>query len=137
MGFPGETEQDFDQTMALIAELGFDTSFSFVYSARPGTPAAALQDDTPETVHKARLARLQALLRSQADAISEAMVGTQQRVLVLGLSRRDPGQLQGRTENNRVVNFSSSDLSLVGQFAEVQVCEALPNSLRGLLVVGN
>lgn len=137
VGFPGETEQDFDQTMALIAELGFDTSFSFVYSARPGTPAAALQDDTPETVHKARLARLQALLRSQADAISEAMVGTQQRVLVLGLSRRDPGQLQGRTENNRVVNFSSSDLSLVGQFAEVQVCEALPNSLRGLLVVGN
>lgn len=134
IGFPGETEKDFDNTMALIEELGFDTSFSFIYSARPGTPAAALQDDTPESVHKARLARLQALLRRQADDIAAAMVGTQQRVLVVGLSRRDPGQLQGRTENNRVVNFSSTDLSLVGRFAQVEVCEALPNSLRGRLV---
>ena len=134
IGFPGETEQDHAATMALIEELGFDTSFSFIYSARPGTPAAALSDETPESVHKDRLLELQARLRSQADAISAAMVGTEQRVLVLGPSRRDPGQLQGRTENNRVVNFACSDLSLVGQFAQVAIGAALPNSLRGTLI---
>ena len=134
IGFPGETQQDHDATMALIEELGFDTSFSFIYSARPGTPAAALSDETPEAVHKQRLLELQARLRSQADAISAAMVGTEQRVLVLGPSRRDPGQLQGRTENNRVVNFACSDLSLVGQFAQVAIGAALPNSLRGTLI---
>ena len=134
IGFPGETEQDHAATMALIEELGFDTSFSFIYSARPGTPAAALSDETPESVHKDRLLELQARLRSQADAISAAMVGTEQSVLVLGPSRRDPGQLQGRTENNRVVNFACSDLSLVGQFAQVAIGAALPNSLRGTLI---
>ncbi len=132
IGFPGETDSDFEDTMTLIEEIGFDVSFSFIYSARPGTPAAALPDPTPEAVKKQRLQRLQALLKSQAAAISAAMVGQVQPVLVSGLSRKDAGQLAGRTENNRVVNFSG-DPALVGGFAEVEITEALPNSLRGRL----
>ena len=131
VGFPGETDADFDATMELIETIGFDTSFSFIYSARPGTPAAQLADDTPETVKKHRLSILQDRVREQAQAIAQDMVGTTQRVLVTGLSKKDPGQLQGRTENNRVVNFAHSDADLVGGFAQVEIVEALPNSLRG------
>jgi tRNA-2-methylthio-N6-dimethylallyladenosine synthase len=134
IGFPGETEADFEATMKLIEEIGFDQSFSFIYSARPGTPAADLPDDTPMSVKKERLAVLQARIAGQAMRISESMVGSIQRILVTGGSRRDPGQLQGRTENNRVVNFSALNEGLVGQFVDVRIGEALPNSLRGQLV---
>lgn len=134
IGFPGETEADFEATMKLIEEIGFDQSFSFIYSARPGTPAADLPDDTPMSVKRERLAVLQARLTGQAMRISESMVGEMQRILVTGRSRKDPGQLQGRTENNRVVNFASSNHSLIGGFADVEIGEALPNSLRGRLV---
>jgi tRNA-2-methylthio-N6-dimethylallyladenosine synthase len=133
VGFPGETEAEFEETMALIDEIGFDTSFSFIYSARPGTPAAGLADDVPEGTKKVWLQRLQAKVRDQADAISGAMVGTQQRVLVMGEAKKGVGQLAARTENNRVVNFSGGQ-QLIGQFANVQITEALPNSLRGSLV---
>ncbi len=133
IGFPGETDKDFEATMKLIDDVGFDTSFSFIYSARPGTPAADLPDDTPEEVKKHRLAILQDRLREQAMDISRVMVGSLQRVLVTGRSTRDPGQLQGRTENNRVVNFICADDGLIGEFADVLVEEALPNSLRGVL----
>ncbi len=131
VGFPGETDADFEATMALIEEVGFDTSFSFIYSARPGTPAASMPDPTPAEVKKHRLAILQDRLREQAAAIAQGMVGSRQRVLVTGISRRDAGQLQGRTENNRVVNFDCPDKGLIGNFADVLVTEALPNSLRG------
>lgn len=134
IGFPGETEADFEATMKLIEEIGFDQSFSFIYSARPGTPAADLPDDTPMSVKKERLAVLQARLTGQAMRISESMVGEVQRILVTGRSRKDPGQLQGRTENNRVVNFVSSNHALIGGFADVEIGEALPNSLRGRLI---
>ena len=134
IGFPGETEADFEATMKLIEEIGFDQSFSFIYSARPGTPAADLPDDTPMSVKKERLAVLQARLTGQAMRISESMVGKVQRILVTGRSRKDPGQLQGRTENNRVVNFVSSNHALIGGFADVEIGEALPNSLRGRLI---
>jgi tRNA-2-methylthio-N6-dimethylallyladenosine synthase len=133
VGFPGETEAEFEETMALIDEIGFDTSFSFIYSARPGTPAAGLADDVPEGTKKVWLQRLQAKVRDQADAISGAMVGTQQRVLVMGEAKKGVGQLAARTENNRVVNFSGGQ-QLIGQFANVQITEALSNSLRGSLV---
>jgi tRNA-2-methylthio-N6-dimethylallyladenosine synthase len=133
IGFPGETAADFEDTMKLIEEIHFDVSYSFIYSARPGTPAAALTDDTPETVKKERLSRLQALLRSQAEAISRGMVGTRQRVLVMGPSKKDPGEIQGRTENNRVVNFDGI-AALVGEFVDVEIVQALPNSLRGVLI---
>ncbi|MGQ0430494.1 MAG: tRNA (N6-isopentenyl adenosine(37)-C2)-methylthiotransferase MiaB [Gammaproteobacteria bacterium] len=133
VGFPGETEADFQQTLELIAEVGFDQSFSFIYSRRPGTPAAALPDEVPHEAKQQRLARLQALVDSQARRISEAMVGSRQRVLVERPSRRDPRQLAGRTENMRWVNFDGP-ASLVDRFAEVQITEALPNSLRGRLV---
>ncbi|MEZ5559439.1 MAG: tRNA (N6-isopentenyl adenosine(37)-C2)-methylthiotransferase MiaB [Pseudomonadales bacterium] len=142
VGFPGETDADFEDTMRLIEDIGFDASFSFVYSARPGTPAAALPDPTPLEVKKARLARLQATIRAQADAISAAMVGTTQRVLVTGYSRRQEGaasatgapiELAARTENNRVVNFQAADAALIGNFALVEIDEALANSLRGTL----
>ncbi len=135
VGFPGETDTDFEATMNLIAELGFDHSFSFIYSARPGTPAAALPDDVAPEVKKQRLAILQQRINQQAAEISRAMVGTVQTVLVDGVSRKDKRQLRGRTGNNRVVNFDAGDLSLIGRFAEVQITEALPNSLRGELVV--
>ena len=133
IGFPGETEQDFAATMKLIDEVGFDTSFSFIYSARPGTPAAELADNTPEDVKKKRLHILQSRISQQAQAISRGMVGSKQRILVTGVSKKDPGQLAGRTENNRVVNFSCLDHDLIGDFATVEVIEALPNSLRGIL----
>ncbi len=133
VGFPGETDADFDATMRLIDEIGFDVSFSFIYSARPGTPAAQLVDDTPEAVKKHRLSILQDRIREQAGVIAQAMVGTTQRVLITGVSKKDPGQLQGRTENNRVVNFGHRDDAVIGGFAEVAIDEALPNSLRGVL----
>ena len=134
VGFPGETEEDFAATMQLIEEVGFDHSFSFIYSARPGTPAADLSDNTSLSVKKERLAVLQARLTNQAQRISKAMVGSIQEILVTGVSKKDPGQLQGRTENNRVVNFSCTDHRLQGQFVRVEIGEALPNSLRGRLV---
>lgn len=134
IGFPGETEADFLDTMQLIEEVGFDTSFSFVYSQRPGTPAADLEDDTPEDEKKRRLALLQHRILQNAQAISRRMVGTTQRILVDGISKKDPGQLQGRTENNRVVNFRHDDDDLIGKFVDVKIEEALPNSLLGTLV---
>lgn len=134
VGFPGETEQDFENTMNLIAEVGFDTSFSFIYSPRPGTPAAQLADETPADVKRERLQLLQQRLRQQADEIGRRMVGGTQRVLVTGRARKDPGQLAGRTENNRVVNFRADDAALVGAFVDVRIGEALPNSLRGTLL---
>ncbi len=133
IGFPGETEADFAATMKLVEEIGFDNSFSFVYSARPGTPAAELPDDTDENTKKQRLQVLQTRINQHARRISEGMVGNRETVLVTGVSKKDPGQLQGRTENNRVVNFSATDQGLIGQFVEVEILEALPNSLRGLL----
>lgn len=133
VGFPGETAQDFDATMALIEEVGFDVSYSFIYSARPGTPAAGLKDDTTQAEKKIRLASLQERIRGQADAIARGMIGTIQRVLVMGKSRKDASALQARTENNRVVNFQAP-AELIGDFASVEVTEALPNSLRGRLV---
>lgn len=133
VGFPGETNKDFEDMMNLIIEIGFDTSFSFIYSARPGTPAAELPDPTPEQEKKHRLATLQSQITKQARAISEGMVGSSQNILVTGVSKKDPGALQGRTENNRVVNFRCDDHSLIGGFSQVQVYEALPNSLLGTL----
>ena len=133
VGFPGETQQEFDETMALIDEIGFDTSFSFIYSARPGTPAAGLVDEVPEATKKTWLQTLQARIRAQADAISRSMVGTSQRVLVMSEARKGDGQLAARTENNRVVNFDGPQ-TLIGDFADVQITEALPNSLRGRLL---
>jgi tRNA-2-methylthio-N6-dimethylallyladenosine synthase len=130
VGFPGETDRDFEATMDLIADLGFDQSFSFIYSARPGTPAADLPDDTPMDVKKQRLQILQARINQQAQAISEAMVGTTQRVLVEKTSKKSASQVTGRTENNRWVNFDA-DPSVIGQFVDVIITEALPNSLRG------
>jgi tRNA-2-methylthio-N6-dimethylallyladenosine synthase len=136
IGFPGETEADFAATMKLVEDIGFDTSFSFIYSARPGTPAAELPDETDEDTKKQRLQILQQRILQQAQHISRRMVGGSQKILVTGVSKKDPGQLQGRTENNRVVNFSSADASLVGQFVLVDIVEALPNSLRGVLSAG-
>jgi tRNA-2-methylthio-N6-dimethylallyladenosine synthase len=136
VGFPGETDADFADTMKLIEEIGFDTSFSFVYSPRPGTPAAELPDTTDEDTKKQRLQILQGRINQQAQAISRRMVGRAEEILVTGVSRKDPGQLQGRTENNRVVNFPSRDHGLIGQFVKVLIGEALPNSLRGVLQDG-
>ena len=133
VGFPGETEVEFEDTMALIDEIGFDTSFSFIYSARPGTPAAGLVDEVSETTKKAWLQRLQARIRDQAEAIAQAMVGTEQRVLVMSEAKKGVGQLAARTENNRVVNFEGA-ASLMGAFANVRITEALPNSLRGIVI---
>ncbi|MDJ0700845.1 MAG: tRNA (N6-isopentenyl adenosine(37)-C2)-methylthiotransferase MiaB [Woeseiaceae bacterium] len=130
VGFPGETDKDFEQLMNLVADVGFDQSFSFIYSARPGTPAANLDDDTPLEVKKRRLQILQARINQQAMAISEAMVGTTQRVLVEKVSKKSDRQVSGRTENMRWVNFDG-DAGLIGQFVDVVITEALPNSLRG------
>jgi tRNA-2-methylthio-N6-dimethylallyladenosine synthase len=135
VGYPGETEEDFEATLALIRRAGFDQSFSFIFSPRPGTPAAAFPDDTPRAVKQARLERLQALVNEQAAAISAAMVGTVQRVLVERTSKRSPRELTGRTENNRWVNFIGEP-SLIGRFADVTITEPLRNSLRGRLVGG-
>lgn len=133
VGFPGETEADFEATMKLIEELNFDSSFSFVYSPRPGTPAAALPDDIPAEIKQARLARLQAKIEEQAAGISTAMVGTVQQVLVEGASRKSRAELSGKTGNNRTVNFAGSP-DLVGRFVEIEITEALRNSLRGEIV---
>jgi tRNA-2-methylthio-N6-dimethylallyladenosine synthase len=133
VGFPGETAEDFEQTMDLIKNIGFDLSFSFIYSARPGTPAAELEDDMPMDTKKKHLKILQDRINQQTMEISRRMVGTQQRILVEGPSKKDPMQLRGRTENNRVVNFTGPH-TLVGDFATVNITEALPNSLRGDLV---
>ncbi|MBZ5757316.1 tRNA (N6-isopentenyl adenosine(37)-C2)-methylthiotransferase MiaB [Pseudomonas sp. S5(2021)] len=134
VGFPGETEKDFEQTMKLIEDVGFDFSYSFVYSARPGTPAADLNDDTPEEVKKQRLAVLQHRLNEQGFENSRRMVGTTQRILVTDYSKKDPGMLQGRTEHNRIVNFRCDNPRLIGQFVEVHIDDALPHSLRGSLL---
>jgi tRNA-2-methylthio-N6-dimethylallyladenosine synthase len=133
VGFPGETEADFEATLALARELRFDGSFSFLYSPRPGTPAAELSDATPQTAKRERLQRLQALLDAQARAISESMVGGSERVLVEGPARKGLGELAGRTANNRVVNFPGN-AALVGRFADVRVTAALSHSLRGELL---
>jgi len=133
IGFPGETDEDFEATMALIEEIGFDHSFSFIYSARPGTPAAEMPDDVLQMLKQARLARLQYRINEMAQQISRRMVGTVQRVLVERPARKNPAQLAGRTENNRVVNFDGS-ADLIGQFVDLRITEALPNSLRGELL---
>lgn len=130
VGFPGETDADFEKTMKLIEEVGFDQSFSFIYSRRPGTPAADLGDDTPDAVKHARLERLQTAINANARRINEAMVGSVQRVLVEGVSRRSDSELTGRTENMRFVNFPAPK-RLIGQFVDVVVTEAMSNSLRG------
>jgi tRNA-2-methylthio-N6-dimethylallyladenosine synthase len=134
VGFPGETEADFDQTLKLVDEIGFDGSFSFMYSPRPGTPAASLPDQVPLEIKQNRLARLQAKLESQARSISQSMVGSVQRILVEGPAKKDPEELAGRTENNRVVNFPGA-ARLIGTLARVRITEALPHSLRGQIVV--
>ncbi len=134
IGFPGETDADFEATMKLIQDVGFDMSFSFIYSPRPGTPAADLPDATSADTKKRRLSLLQARLNQQSQAIARHMVGNVERVLVSGYSKKDPGQLAGRTENNRVVNFRCDRAELIGKFADILIEEALPNSLRGTLV---
>jgi len=133
VGFPGETNKDFEDTMNLIIDIGFDTSFSFIYSARPGTPAAELTNNTSEKEKKHRLSTLQSQIVKQAAAISESMVGTSQEILVTGQSKKDTADLQGRTENNRVVNFNCADHSIIGNFISVKITDALPNSLLGQL----
>jgi tRNA-2-methylthio-N6-dimethylallyladenosine synthase len=132
VGFPGETEQDFEATMALVEELGFDQSYSFIYSRRPGTPAAALPDDVPQEEKQRRLGLLQQMIDGQALAISRSMVGSVQRVLVERTSKRDARQLAGRSENNRWVNFDGPT-SLMNRFVDVVITEARPHSLRGRL----
>jgi tRNA-2-methylthio-N6-dimethylallyladenosine synthase len=136
IGFPGETDAEFEDTMALIEEIGFDMCFSFIYSKRPGTPAADLPDDIPTEIKKQRLQRLQKRINQMAAKISSDMVGTVQTVLVEGLSKKDQLQVKGRTENNRVVNFTAHP-RLAGQFVDVLITEALPNSLRGRLVASS
>ncbi len=133
VGFPGETDKDFQATMDLVHEIGFDTSFSFIYSSRPGTPAANLIDETPMEVKKQRLQILQNRLLLQASRYSQALIGGVQRILVISQSKKDVQQLAGRTECNRVVNFSGPQ-ELIGQFVDIFITEALPNSLRGKLV---
>ena len=137
VGFPGETEADFEATMKLIDEVGFDASFSFLYSPRPGTPAAELADDTPQDVKAQRLKRLQKRIEAQAQAISAAMVGTVQRILVEGAAKKDAAELAGRTDNNRIVNFAGAARAterLVGRFVDITITAALPHSLRGEIV---
>ncbi|KDE39620.1 tRNA-i(6)A37 methylthiotransferase [Nitrincola lacisaponensis] len=134
IGFPGETEADFQATMKLIEEIGFDASFSFIYSRRPGTPAADLPDTVSEDEKKQRLSLLQHRITQQAMAISRRMVGNIERILVNGYSKKDPGQLSGRTENNRVVNFRSDNPDLIGHFADVKIVQAYANSLVGELI---
>ena len=133
VGFPGETDADFEATLRLVEEVGFDASFSFIYSPRPGTPAADLADDVPHEVKSLRLQRLQAKIEERARAISEKMVGTVQRILVEGVAKKDANELSGRTDNNRVVNFVGHP-RLIGQFVDVTIAAALPHSLRGEVV---
>ena len=133
VGFPGETEADFEATLKLLAEVGFDDSFSFTFSPRPGTPAAELADDTPAPVKQQRLSILQRRIQQQAEDISRAMVGSVQRILVEGLSRKDPGELAGRTGNNRVVNFAGGNANLIGEFIDVEITAVVTHTLRGRL----
>lgn len=133
VGFPGETEDDFERTMKLIDDVGFDASFSFIYSRRPGTPAADLADDVPDDVKSRRLMRLQARIQQLADDVNRNMLNTVQRVLVEGVSKKDSNQLAGRTDNNRIVNFDGSP-RLINTFVNVRVTDALPHSLRGEIV---
>jgi len=140
VGFPGETEDDHARTMKLIDDVGFDASFSFVFSKRPGTPAAALADDTPQTVKLQRLQQVQARIEDNARRISASRVGTVQRILVEGRSRKSEHELMGRTECNRIVNFDGGPLAAqhVGRMLDVRISEALPHSLRGTpLVAGD
>ena len=130
VGFPGETDADFDKTMKLIEDVGFDQSFSFIYSKRPGTPASNLDDDTPAAAKHERLQRLQSAVTAHANTISQAMIGTRQSVLVEGPSRKNPNEMTGRTENMRYVNFPG-DARMAGQFIDVVITEAMANSLRG------
>ena len=138
VGFPGETEEDFDKLMKLITDIGFDASFSFIFSPRPGTPAANLPDDTPHEVKLRRLQHLQATVEDNVRRIGESRVGTVQRILVEGASRKSAAELMGRTECNRIVNFDAGPLGqrLVGQMIDVRITQALPHSLRGDVVVG-
>jgi len=131
VGFPGETDEDFQATLDLIESVGFDQSFSFLYSPRPGTPAAGLPGRVPEAVKRRHLAILQGRIEGMAAAVSQGMVGSVQRILVEGPARRDPQQLAGRTGNNRVVNLRGADRHLIGRFIDVRITEALPNSLKG------
>lgn len=133
VGFPGETDEDFEKTMQLIEELNFDNSFSFLYSARPGTPAAAMSDLTPQDVKAGRLMRLQKKIGLQAMTQSEAMVGSVQRILVERHARKNAQELAGRTENNRVVNFAGDD-SFLGRLIDVRITATRPNSLRGEMI---
>jgi tRNA-2-methylthio-N6-dimethylallyladenosine synthase len=137
VGFPGETDADFEALMKFVEDIGFDNSFSFIFSPRPGTPAANLPDDTPREVKMKRLERLQALLESNGRKISESMVGSVQRIIVEGPSKKNPSELQGRTENNRVVNFDGGPNAkrLIGQMLDLNIVKAYPNSLRGELVI--
>ena len=134
VGFPGETAEDFEKTMKLIDDVGFDASFSFLYSARPGTPAAELHDDTPHAVQIERLMRLQQRIEALAQEVSQSMVGTVQRVLVEGQSKKDEFELAGRTDNNRIVNFKGNP-RLIHHFVDVNITSALPHSLRGEIVI--
>ncbi|BCL76455.1 tRNA-2-methylthio-N(6)-dimethylallyladenosine synthase [Jeongeupia sp. HS-3] len=133
IGFPGETDDDFERTMKLIEDVRFDASFSFIYSMRPGTPAADLPDDVPQDVKTKRLMRLQARIEELAQEVNQSMVGTVQRVLVEGISKKDPNELAGRTDNNRIVNFVGQP-RLIGQFAEVRVTQSFSHSLKGEIV---
>ena len=138
VGFPGETEEDFQKMMRLIGDVGYDTSFSFIFSPRPGTPAANLHDDTPHEVKLKRLQHLQATIEQNVRAISASRVGTVQRILVEGPSRKNPEELMGRTACNRIVNFAAGPGRdrLLGQMIDVRITEALPHSLRGEVLVG-
>ena len=131
VGFPGETDTDFEKTMELIKSVGFDASFSFIYSARPGTPASDLDDQTDQGTKKTRLAALQARISQNTQKISNSMVGSLQSILVTGPSKKDPGELSGRTENNRVVNFRSEQTNLIGKLVECEIVDSYTNSLRG------
>ena len=133
IGFPGETDADFKATMDLVTEIGFDTSYSFIYSKRPGTPAAFLEDDVSLETKKKRLKVLQSRIIAHAANISAGMVGSRQKILVSGKSKKSPKELSGRTENNRVVNFASENESLIGKIISIKIVEARPNSLRGEL----
>jgi tRNA-2-methylthio-N6-dimethylallyladenosine synthase len=134
VGFPGETEGEFEQTLKLVDDVRFDGAFSFIYSPRPGTPAASLRDETPHAVKLERLQRLQKRLQELSEEYSRAMVGSRQRVLVEGPSRKDASELAGRTDNNRIVNFPGP-ARLAGRFAEVDITQALPHSLRGRIAI--
>ena len=133
VGFPGETDKDFQDTLDIVEKVGFDESFSFIYSPRPNTPAAEMEDNVSDSIKKERLQELQSKLYYFSNGYSRKMVGTSQRILVMGVSKKDPGQLYGRTVCNKVVNFTSQNVDLIGQLINIQIVEALPNSLKGNL----